>query len=72
MEGRTSVVFAVARRVGQEPGKEKRKCLRSDLRDTILARTNKKGPLVTEGAIDLAASYSPTGSPLQYHRRWKA
>ncbi len=35
-------------------------------------RTNKNGPLVAEGAIDLAAFYSPTGSPLQYHRRWKA
>ncbi len=37
-----------------------------------LNRTNKNGPLVAEGAIDLAAFYSPTGSPLQYHRRWKA
>ena len=32
----------------------------------------KKAPSLSEGAIDLAASYSPTGSPLQYHRRWKA
>jgi hypothetical protein len=39
---------------------------------TLANRTNKNGPLVAEGAIDLAAFYSPTGSPLQYHRRWKA
>ena len=32
----------------------------------------KKGPLLTEGAITLATTYSPTESPLQYHRRWKA
>ena len=29
-------------------------------------------PWEGEGVIDLAASYSPTEWPLQYHRRWKA
>ena len=45
---------------------------RSGTATSAARKPNKKGPLVAEGAIDLAASYSPTGSPLQYHRRWKA
>src|SRR5690606_325838 len=35
------------------------------------ADPNKKPP-PRGGGIELAASYSPTGSPLQYHWRWKA
>ncbi len=35
---------------------------------------NGKGPPLARGAFDLlpAATYSPTRSPVQYHRRWRA
>ena len=38
------------------------------------AQQKEKAPRFPEGPFDLlpAATYSPTRSPVQYHRRWRA